>query len=727
MKRLILLLGFVLLAARVSHADIKSSNNGPFTLPAAPSAGTATAQSASAHTYGSYVQITASTTEADFITGVCVSASSTQKPTYVNVNIGTGAGGSETTVGQIQVSGWGTSGVTGFVFGACRQIWPAIPVATSTRLATKTASDVASAVSWSISLQMEKQADWVDAGINESANVVNYGGNAVTASTNGIPDVNVVRINNGLTTGNNATLSLAGLSIVAAATNDAVTITGGVASGATNAGRGAVITGGNAVSGAGANSGLEIYGGTGNGTNGGGTGLNVTGGASSSGSTTGGTGFRLFGGTSVGTGSAGTAADFQGGTVISGSGAHALSLTRSGTSGGFDLLLNGSNTISGSLTGSVGSVTGAVGSVTGNVGGNVVGSVASVTNRVTANADQWAGGTIPAPNVTGVPKVDITDINGGETNGNNATLSLAGLSVVASAGNDAVTITGGAASGATPAGSGLKVTGGAASTTSGGIAGRGLYALGGAGAATTNGAGSGVRAEGGGTTTVAGGAGVNAVGTGSAADVNASANGVTGNITGNLSGSVGSVTGAVGSVTGNVGGSVASVTNRVTANTDQLAGQTVTAAAGVTVPASIASPTNITAGTITTVSGNVNGSVGSVTGAVGSVTGAVGSVTAAVTIAHPQGFEKNVAFAHYAFMMYDSSTGAPKPSASPSCAFALDGAVSFTSSVNTPTERAHGEYLIDIDAGELNAVSSAMRCTASGAQDTNVVFYPVQR
>lgn len=118
--------------------------------------------------------------------------------------------------------------------------------------------------------------------------------------------------------------------------------------------------------------------------------------------------------------------------------------------------------------------------------------------------------------------------------------------------------------------------------------------------------------------------------------------------------------------TGNLTGSVASVTARVTANTDQLAGQTVTAAAGVTFPTSIASPTNITAGVITTVTnltnaptagdftatmktsigtavaasavasvtgnvgGNVTGSVGSVVGAVGSVTGAVGSVTGAV-------------------------------------------------------------------------------------------------
>lgn len=74
--------------------------------------------------------------------------------------------------------------------------------------------------------------------------------------------------------------------------------------------------------------------------------------------------------------------------------------------------------------------------------------------------------------------------------------------------------------------------------------------------------------------------------------------------------SVGSVVGAVGSVTGNVGGnvvgSVASVTARVTANTDQLAGQTVTAGAGVTFPASVASPTNITAGVITTTTSLTN-------------------------------------------------------------------------------------------------------------------------
>lgn len=134
---------------------------------------------------------------------------------------------------------------------------------------------------------------------------------------------------------------------------------------------------------------------------------------------------------------------------------------------------------------------------------------------------------------------------------------------------------------------------------------------------------------------------------------------IIGNVTGNLSGSVGSVTGAVGSVT-----------TRVTANTDQFAGQTITAGAGVTIPSSIASPTNITAGTITTVTnltnaatngdftatmktslnastpasitGNIGGNIiGFVTGDVwGSVHGSVASVGAPVTLTGAYDFAK---------------------------------------------------------------------------------------
>lgn len=111
----------------------------------------------------------------------------------------------------------------------------------------------------------------------------------------------------------------------------------------------------------------------------------------------------------------------------------------------------------------------------------------------------------------------------------------------------------------------------------------------------------------------------------------------------------------------NLSGTTIATTQKVDIETIKT--QSVTAGAGVTFPATIASTTNITAGTITTVTnltnaptngdftavmktsigtavaasavasvtgnvgGNVVGSVGSVVGAVGSVTGAVGSVT----------------------------------------------------------------------------------------------------
>jgi len=38
----------------------------------------------------------------------------------------------------------------------------------------------------------------------------------------------------------------------------------------------------------------------------------------------------------------------------------------------------------------------------------LVATTTAVTNRVTANTDQWAGGTVPAQGITGVPEVDVT-------------------------------------------------------------------------------------------------------------------------------------------------------------------------------------------------------------------------------------------------------------------------------------------------------------------------------
>jgi hypothetical protein len=124
---------------------------------------------------------------------------------------------------------------------------------------------------------------------------------------------------------------------------------------------------------------------------------------------------------------------------------------------------------------------------------------------------------------SGIVKSNVTQIDGSATNGNNATLKLAGLSIVAAAGADAVTITGGAASGATPAGAGINATGGAASTTGGGVSAAAIKATGGAGAASTNGAATAITATGGGTITVSGGRGVLFQGTGARAGLDVTA------------------------------------------------------------------------------------------------------------------------------------------------------------------------------------------------------------
>jgi hypothetical protein len=155
---------------------------------------------------------------------------------------------------------------------------------------------------------------------------------------------------------------------------------------------------------------------------------------------------------------------------------------------------------------------------------------------------------------------------------------------------------------------------------------------------------------------------------GSVGSVTGAVGSVTGAV-GSVTGAVGSVTGAVGSVTGNVGGSVASVAaNGITATslaTDAINAASVKADAVTKIQTGLATPTNITAGTITTVTNLTNaptagdltttmktsvttaataatptaaavtGAVGSVTGNVGgNVTGSVGSIaTGGITTA----------------------------------------------------------------------------------------------
>lgn len=223
----------------------------------------------------------------------------------------------------------------------------------------------------------------------------------------------------------------------------------------------------------------------------------------------------------------------------------------------------------GSVTGAVGSVTGAVGSVTGNVGGNVTGSVGSVTgltNATIADAVWDEDATAHQTQGTfgqaiGDPGAD-TDTIFGLVNTNldaavSTRLSTAGYTAPDNTSIAAILV----------------------DTAEIGVAGAGLTNI----------------------------------------NLPDQTMNITGDITGNLSGSVGSVTGAVGSVTGNVGGSVASVVGAVGSVTGLTAANldvavstrmaTYTQPTGflaATFPLTVASTTNIAAGTITTVTNLTN-------------------------------------------------------------------------------------------------------------------------
>lgn len=345
--------------------------------------------------------------------------------------------------------------------------------------------------------------------------------------------------------------------------------------------------------------------------------------------------------------------------------------------------------------------------------------IAAVSGTVNANVTQWNGSAVAVPNVAGVPKVDVIDWLGTAV-----TAATAGIPDVNTKNYNNVTAT-------TDANNFPKVDvvdiGGSASVGTAGYVG---VDWGHVNAPTT---------------------------------------------TVNLSGTTISTSQSIASVSGSVG----SVTGTVTANTTQLAGQTVTAAAGVTFPTSVASPTNITGGTITTVTnltnaptsgdftaamktslnastpasitgsvgsvtgnvgGNVTGSVGSVVGAVGSVTGnvggnvtgsvgsvvgSVGSVTGAVTVgainASASNIKKNTAIGGFQFVMTDATTHAPKTGLSITSTVSLNGGA-FGSTTNSATEISNGWYTINLSAADLNGNTVALRFSATGADDRDITW-----
>ena len=137
----------------------KTAGVGHFTIPTAPAAGTSCTSGLASVFTTTYVQLIASTAAAIFITGIYVERGSSA-PTYLVVQLATGAAGSETIVGQHLIALPPTiAGALGY-----KSIIPPIPVATATRISCKTADSIGS-VAALITLECINQSNVVDDGV----------------------------------------------------------------------------------------------------------------------------------------------------------------------------------------------------------------------------------------------------------------------------------------------------------------------------------------------------------------------------------------------------------------------------------------------------------------------------------------------------------------------------------------------------------------------------------
>ena len=133
---------------------MKTSGGGYYTLPAMPSAGITVTSSASANTYGSWVEFRSASGNALYIVGISVFPHSNIS-NYLAIDIGTGAAASETSISEIPLLG---SDETPFNYQALP--FP-IPVASSTRIAVRVADEGAFARASVLVLHVIDQADLV--------------------------------------------------------------------------------------------------------------------------------------------------------------------------------------------------------------------------------------------------------------------------------------------------------------------------------------------------------------------------------------------------------------------------------------------------------------------------------------------------------------------------------------------------------------------------------------
>jgi hypothetical protein len=109
----------------------------------------------------------------------------------VAFQIGVGAGGSEVLQDTGEVPFGPSSGVAATQATVYKPIFPPVPVANGARIAVKTASSIASALGWVVTLECVAQANVVDDTIPESVSVAKWLGTVPNALISGRVDANM--------------------------------------------------------------------------------------------------------------------------------------------------------------------------------------------------------------------------------------------------------------------------------------------------------------------------------------------------------------------------------------------------------------------------------------------------------------------------------------------------------------------------------------------------------
>ena len=136
----------------------KTFADGYYLIPAGPSRGTVVASSTSANTYGSYVEMRAAASSvALYIAGFSFGAAAGL--TYGQIAIATGESGSESVVSETRLAV--ASDANDQVFGFYSFVFP-VPVPANTRIAIKSADNLAFATSWYLSLHVVNETNLLE-------------------------------------------------------------------------------------------------------------------------------------------------------------------------------------------------------------------------------------------------------------------------------------------------------------------------------------------------------------------------------------------------------------------------------------------------------------------------------------------------------------------------------------------------------------------------------------